>query len=63
MEEPIRFDAEVRQIKSMADGSFNLIINIPEYNLEQAQELMGWLRDQIAVAIVRVSETENDYLS
>jgi hypothetical protein len=63
MDEPIRFDAEVRQIKSMADGSFNLIINIPEYNLEQAQELMGWLRDQIAVAIVRVSETENDYLS
>lgn len=63
MDEPIRFDAEVRQIKSMADGSFNLIINIPEYNLEQAQELMGWLRDQIAIAVVRVSETENDYLS
>jgi hypothetical protein len=63
MDEPVRFDAEVRQIKSMADGSFNLIINIPEYNLEQAQELMGWLRDQIAVAIVRVSETENHYLS
>jgi hypothetical protein len=56
MDEPIRFDAEVRQIKSMADGSFNLIINIPEYNLEQAQELMGWLRDQIAVAIVRVND-------
>ena len=54
MDEPIRFDAEVRQIKSMADGSFNLIINIPEYNLEQAQELMGWLRDQVAVAIVKV---------
>lgn len=63
MDESIKFDAEVRQIKSMADGSFNLIINIPEYNLEQAQELMGWLRDQIAVAIVRVSETENHYLS
>ena len=59
----IHFDAEVRQIKSMSDGSFNLIINIPEYNLEQAQELMGWLRDQIAVAIIRVSESENDNLS
>ena len=25
MDEPVKFDAEVRQIKSMADGSFNLI--------------------------------------
>lgn len=56
MDEPIRFDAEVRQIKSMSDGSFNLIINIPEYNLEQAQELMGWLRDMVAVAMVSVDD-------
>lgn len=56
MDDPIRFDAEVRQIKSMSDGSFNLIINIPEYNLEQAQELMGWLRDMVAVAMVSVDD-------
>ena len=54
MDEPIRFDAEVRQIKSMADRSFNLVLNIPEYNVNQVQELMTMLGDMVAVAIVSV---------
>jgi hypothetical protein len=58
MIEPVKFDAEVRQIKSMADGSFNLTLNIPEYNIEQAKSLMGWLRDQVAVAIMLVKESD-----
>ena len=58
MDEPIRFDAEVRQIKSMADRSFNLVLNIPEYNVEQAKEMMDWLLSQVAVAIVKVDDTD-----
>jgi len=61
MDKPVKFDAEVRKIVSMADGTFNLTLNIPEYNLDEAKDLMGWLRDQVAVAIVRVSETENHF--
>lgn len=57
MDEPIRFDAEVRQIKSMADRSFNLVLNIPEYQIEESQKLMKMLLDHVAVAIVRVSES------
>jgi hypothetical protein len=49
----VEFEAEVRQIKSMADHSFNLTLNIPEYCLPQAQEMMGWLLDQVKVAIIR----------
>ena len=61
MDKPVKFDAELRQVKSMADRSYNLTLNIPEYNLEQARELMGWLLDHVAVAIIRVSETENHF--
>ena len=55
----IKFEAEVRQVKSMADKSYNLILNIPEYELEQARELMGMLLDHVAVAIVKVSDSNN----
>ena len=61
MDEPIRFDAEVRQIKSMADRSFNLVLNIPEYNIEQSQQLMKMLLEQVAVAIISVGEDNNTY--
>jgi len=56
----IKFEAEVRQVKSMADRSYNLILNIPEYELEQARELMGMLLDHVAVAIVKVSENNKE---
>lgn len=52
----IHFDAEVRQIKTMADHTYNVILNIPEYNLKQVQELMGMLGDMIAVAVVKIDE-------
>lgn len=48
----IEFDAELRQIKSMVDGSYNVTINIPEYGLEQVQVMMGWLKDQVRVVMV-----------
>ena len=56
----IHFDAEVRQVKSMVDGSWNLTLNIPEYNLKQAQEIMGWMRDQVGVAMVKVRSEDGN---
>lgn len=38
-DEPIRgveFVAEIRQVKTMADHTFNLTLNLPEYNDAQA---------------------------
>lgn len=60
MDEPIRFDAEVRQIKSMVDKSFNIVLNIPEYNLEQVQELMTMLNNMVAVAMINVDKENRD---
>ena len=56
----MKFEAELRQVKSMADRSYNLILNIPEYEIDQARELMGMLLDHVAVAIVKL-ESESQY--
>lgn len=48
----VQFDAEVRQIKSMVDGSCNLIVNIPEYEIAKAQVLLAWLHDEVVIAVV-----------
>ena len=59
MMDSIKFEAEIRNIKSCADRSYNLILNIPEYELEQARELMGMLLDHVAVAIVKVDSSKS----
>ena len=48
----VEFEAELRQVKSMADHSFNVTLNVPEYCLPQVKQLMGWLSDEIKVVIV-----------
>jgi hypothetical protein len=56
--EPIAVEvvAELRQIKSMADGTYNVIFNFGEDQLEQAKLLMGWVRDQVRAVIVNESK-------
>ena len=54
----VQFDAEVRQIKSMVDGSCNLIVNIPEYEIAKAKVLLGWLHHQVTVAVVNPDSKE-----
>jgi len=43
----------MRQVKSMADGTYNLVLNVPEYCLPQVQTMMGWLKSLIKVVVVR----------
>ena len=38
----VEIRAELRQIKTMADGSVNIVLNLPEDCLEQAKVMMGW---------------------
>ena len=54
----IEFDAEMRQVKSMADGTYNVVLNVPEYCLPQVQAMMGWLKS--LVKVVMVKEPERD---
>ena len=41
-DEKIEFQAEVRAVKTMADGTINVTLNIPEYCLEQAKKFIDW---------------------
>ncbi len=45
--------AEVRQIKTMVDGSFNLTLNLPEDMYEQVAVLLGWMLDEVKLVIVQ----------
>jgi len=44
--------AEVRQIKTMADGTVNLIVNIPEDCKEQVKVLLDWIGLEVKAVIV-----------
>ena len=52
----IEVSAELRQIKSMEDKSYNFVLNVGEDNLEQVQAALGWVKDQIH--LVMVNETQ-----
>jgi hypothetical protein len=42
MSEPVavEFEAEVRQVRNMVDGTFKLELNLPEYAVKQASWLL-----------------------
>ena len=54
----VEFEAELRQVKSMADGTYNITINVPEYCLEQVQTMMGWLKDLVQIVMVKEQQSE-----
>ena len=47
----VEFEAELRQVKSGAAHTYNIILNVPEYCLPQVKQLMGWIEDQVKVVI------------
>jgi hypothetical protein len=50
----IEVRAELRQIKTMADGTINVILNLPEDCIPQVKLLLDWLGKEITVLIVSV---------
>ena len=48
----IEMVAEVRQIKTMADFSINVTLNIPENCKEQCKNLIDWQGKQVRMVIV-----------
>ena len=49
----VEFEAEMRQVKSMADGTYNIVLNVPEYCLPQVQTMMGWLKSLVTVVMAQ----------
>ena len=48
----VEIRAELRQIKSMADHTFNIVLNLPEDCKEQVKVLLDWLGLEIGAVIV-----------
>ena len=59
MPEVIEFDFLVRQIKTMADHSVNLTLNIPEYNHDAAAQLIRKI-DGFGKCALVFKELQND---
>ena len=47
----VEFEAEVRPGKQMADGTINLVMNLPEYCLDQAFEMLRHQGELVKVVI------------
>ena len=47
----VEIRAELRQIRTMADGSVNIILNLPEDCKEQVKVLLDWLGYEIRSTI------------
>lgn len=58
--EAVEIRAEVRQIKTMADGSVNVTLNLPEYCMEQVKAMMDWLKLEVVAVIAQVSVGEKE---
>lgn len=43
--------AEIRQIKTMADGSINVILNLPEDCKPQVKVLLDWLGLEVTAVL------------
>ena len=52
----VEIEAEMRQVKSMADGTYNIVLNVPEYCLPQVREMMGWLKELVKVVMAKETE-------
>lgn len=51
----MRFECEVRQVKTMADMTVNVTFNLPEYQLAEAQQLLAMIGELITVELQQVS--------
>jgi len=47
----VEFEAEVRQVKTMVNGTVNVTFNLPEYCIPQAQEMIGWIGDMVRCVV------------
>ena len=54
------FECELRQIKTMADGTVNVTLNLPEYCIPHAKVMMDWLGGALKVVAEYQGKDEAD---
>ena len=53
---PIQFEAELVEIRSRPDHSYDIRLNVPEYGLEAIKAMLLWVHDEIGVAVVNLTD-------
>jgi len=48
----VEIRAELRQVKTMADNTFNVTLNIPEDCREQVKKMLDWLGLEVKAVVV-----------
>jgi hypothetical protein len=48
--------AEIRQIKTMADGTVNMTLNLPEDCMPQVKKLLDWLGLEVRVLVAGMEQ-------
>jgi len=49
----VEIRAEIRQIKTMADGTINIVLNLPEDCTPQVKVLLDWLKLEVRAVIAK----------
>jgi hypothetical protein len=47
----VEIEAELLSIKTTANGTVNVTLNLPEYCIPQAKVMMDWLKDMVHCVI------------
>jgi len=55
----VEIRAELRQIKTMADNTFNVTLNIPEDCREQVKKLLDWLGLEVKAVVIEEPDKDN----
>jgi len=47
----VEFRAELRQVRTMVDGTVNILLNLPEYCLPQVKVILDWMNFDLRVMV------------
>lgn len=47
----VEVEGEIKRLRTMADGTVDLTITLPEYCLPQAGVLLGWVKEYVRVVM------------
>jgi len=51
----VEIRAELRQIKTMADGTVNIVLNLPEDCMPQVKVMLDWLGLEVNAVVICAS--------
>ena len=54
----VELDVEIRKITTLADRTCNIVLNAPEYCMEQVKKILDWRGDMARIVISKTDEKQ-----